>query len=92
MKPTPLSLAAIAAVLVTFVRAIFFTPLEATQGPAQKILYVHAPAAWVAFMAFGLVGLKERALLLDGSVEIDSAPGRGTRVELRIPVASGERP
>ena len=57
MKPTPLSLAAIAAVVVTFVRAIFFTPLEATQGPAQKILYVHAPAAWVAFMAFGLVGL-----------------------------------
>ena len=57
MKPTPLSIAAIAAVLVTFVRAIFFTPLEATQGPAQKILYVHAPAAWVAFMAFGLVGL-----------------------------------
>lgn len=57
MKPTPLSLAAIAAVLVTFIRAIFFTPLEATQGPAQKILYVHAPAAWVAFMAFGLVGL-----------------------------------
>src|SRR6476469_1185763 len=57
MKPTPLSLAAVAAVLVTFVRAIFFTPLEATQGPAQKILYVHAPAAWVAFMAFGIVGL-----------------------------------
>jgi heme exporter protein C len=57
MKPTPLSIAAVAAVLVTFVRAIFFTPLEATQGAAQKILYVHAPAAWVAFMAFGLVGL-----------------------------------
>ncbi len=57
MKPTPLSLAAIAAVIVTFVRAIFFTPLEAVQGPAQKILYVHAPAAWVAFLAFGLVGL-----------------------------------
>jgi heme exporter protein C len=36
---------------------MFFTPLEAVQGPAQKILYVHAPAAWVAFMAFGLVGL-----------------------------------
>lgn len=57
MKPTPLSLAAIVAVIVTFARAIFFTPLEAVQGPAQKILYVHAPAAWVAFMAFGLVGL-----------------------------------
>lgn len=57
MKPTPLSVAAAAAVAITLVRAIFFTPLEATQGPAQKILYLHAPAAWVAFLAFGLVGL-----------------------------------
>jgi heme exporter protein C len=57
MKPTPLTVAAIVAVVVTYIRAIFFTPLEAIQGPAQKILYVHAPAAWVAFMAFGLVAV-----------------------------------
>jgi len=57
MKPTPLSIAAAAAIAVTYIRAIFFTPFEALQGPAQKILYVHAPAAWVAFMAFGLVAL-----------------------------------
>lgn len=57
MKPTPLSIAAVVAVVITYIRAIFFTPLEALQGPAQKILYVHAPAAWVAFMAFGLVAL-----------------------------------
>ncbi len=57
MKPTPLSIAAIAAVVITYVRAIFFTPFEAVQGPAQKILYLHAPAAWVAFMAFGLVAV-----------------------------------
>lgn len=57
MKPTPLSIAAVVAVVVTYIRAIFFTPLEAVQGPAQKILYVHAPAAWVAFMAFGLVAV-----------------------------------
>ena len=57
MKPTPLSIAAVVAVVVTYIRVIFFTPFEAVQGPAQKILYVHAPAAWVAFMAFGLVAL-----------------------------------
>ena len=57
MKPTPLTIAAVVAVVVTYIRAMFFTPLEATQGPAQKILYLHAPAAWVAFMAFGLVAL-----------------------------------
>ena len=57
MKPTPLSIAAVVAVVVTYIRVILFTPFEAVQGPAQKILYVHAPAAWVAFMAFGLVAL-----------------------------------
>ena len=57
MKPTPLTVAALAAVVVTYIRAIFFTPVEAVQGPAQKIFYIHAPAAWVAFMAFGLVAI-----------------------------------
>ena len=40
-----------------YVRALLFTPPEATQGLAQKIFYIHAPSAWVAFLAFGLVGL-----------------------------------
>jgi heme exporter protein C len=57
MKPTPLTIAAVVAVAITYIRAMFFTPLEAIQGPARKILYVHAPAAWVAFMAFGLVAI-----------------------------------
>jgi heme exporter protein C len=57
MKPTPLTIAAAVAVVVTYLRAIFFTPTEAIQGPAQKIFYIHATAAWVAFLAFGLVGL-----------------------------------
>ncbi|MEJ7812854.1 MAG: cytochrome c biogenesis protein CcsA [Gemmatimonadaceae bacterium] len=48
---------AIAAVAGTFVRAMLFTPVEARQGPAQKIFYVHAPSAWVAFLAFGLVAV-----------------------------------
>ena len=57
MKPTPLTIAAVIAVVVTYIRAIFFTPIEAVQGPVQKIFYIHAPAAWVAFLAFGLVAI-----------------------------------
>jgi heme exporter protein C len=57
MKPTPLSIAAAAGVALTYVRAIYYTPTEAVQGPAQKIFYVHAPSAWVAFLAFFLVAL-----------------------------------
>jgi len=50
---------AIALVLVAgiYVRALVFTPEEATQGLAQKIFYIHAPSAWVAFLAFGIVGV-----------------------------------
>jgi heme exporter protein C len=45
------------AVAAVYVRAIWFTPIELRQGPAQKIFYVHAPSAWVAFLAFALVAV-----------------------------------
>jgi heme exporter protein C len=44
-------------VAAVYVRALAFTPEEANQGLAQKIFYVHAPSAWVAFLAFGIVGV-----------------------------------
>jgi PAS domain S-box-containing protein len=37
--------------------------------------------------SLGLVGLRERAHLLQGEVRIQSTPGEGTRVEARIPIA-----
>jgi PAS domain S-box-containing protein len=36
--------------------------------------------------SIGLVGLRERAHLLQGRVQVASTPGEGTRVEARIPV------
>jgi signal transduction histidine kinase len=35
---------------------------------------------------WGLIGIHERAELLGGTARIDSAPGRGTRVEIRVPL------
>jgi heme exporter protein C len=57
MKFKALGAVAIAAVIAVLIRAIYFTPIERLQGAAQKILYVHAPSAWVAFLAFGLVAI-----------------------------------
>lgn len=34
---------------------------------------------------FGIAGMRERAKLVDGSIEIRSVPGEGTRVVLRVP-------
>jgi signal transduction histidine kinase len=39
----------------------------------------------------GLVSMRERAAFAGGSLEIDSAPGRGTTVCLRIPLATAAR-
>jgi len=36
--------------------------------------------------SLGLMGLRERAQLLKGSASIESQPGQGTRVQVRIPV------
>jgi len=57
MKISWLPTVAGAAVIATVIRAALFTPLEAKQGAAQKIFYIHVPAAWVAFLAFFLVAV-----------------------------------
>ena len=56
--PDWLITAGFAAVAAVYVRAFLFTPPEATQGPAQRILYVHASSAFVAlYLAFALMAL-----------------------------------
>ena len=36
--------------------------------------------------SYGLLGLRERTYLLDGEFNIDSKPGGGTHIEVRIPI------
>jgi len=45
------------------------------------------PEAGPAAGSFGLVGMSERARLAGGSLEISTAPGSGTRVTVRLPLA-----
>ena len=40
----------------------------------------------------GLLGIRERAAIAGGSLVIDSAPGQGTRIALRIPLAPSPVP
>jgi signal transduction histidine kinase len=42
--------------------------------------------------AQGLANIRRRAELLDASLEVESAPGRGTRLSLTMPVATSRRP
>ncbi|HEX6051028.1 MAG TPA: cytochrome c biogenesis protein CcsA [Gemmatimonadaceae bacterium] len=55
---------AVLAFAATVVRAMAFTPVEALQGPAQKIFYIHAPSAFVGlYVAFGLVAVSSALYL-----------------------------
>ncbi len=48
---------ALAAMVGVYCLALLATPVEAHQGLAQKIVYIHAPAAWSALLSFSIVGI-----------------------------------
>ncbi|HEX9714585.1 MAG TPA: ATP-binding protein, partial [Desulfurivibrionaceae bacterium] len=48
------------------------------------------PANSSSSKSLGLLGMRERAAILGGRVEISSAPGKGTRVTAWIPLRSSE--
>jgi heme exporter protein C len=48
---------AVLCMVAAYIRAIYFTPIEALQGAAQKIYYLHVPAALSAYLSLGIVAL-----------------------------------
>jgi heme exporter protein C len=52
-----LFITAVVAMIGAYVRASSFTPTEALQGPAQKIYYLHVPAAISAYVALSVCAL-----------------------------------
>jgi heme exporter protein C len=67
-----LTVVALAGLAGVYALALVGTPTERWQGLAQKILYIHAPTAWAALMAFGLVGVASAAYLLLKDPRLDA--------------------
>lgn len=44
------------------------------------------PSAITSCKSFGLVGIRERVTMMEGSYELDSKPGAGTRIRVCVPV------
>lgn len=60
----PVLFAAGAAILlVVHWMVAFWVPTEASMGVVQRIFYIHVPAAWTTFLAFGLAALASAAYL-----------------------------
>src|SRR3982751_4144518 len=81
--PDWLLIAGFLAVAAVYVRAIWFTPVEAMQGPAQKILYVHATSAFVAlYLAFGLMAVTSALYLWLRDAKLDRVAESAAEVGL----------
>jgi two-component system, NarL family, sensor histidine kinase DegS len=51
-----------------------------------------APAIAGGPAHFGILGMRERAAALDGDFEVQSKPGTGTRIRLRLPAPEAVPP
>lgn len=66
------------------------------RSPVEVVLSVQDngrgfdPSIQAPFASLGLMGLRERARLLKGTVHISSKPGEGSRIEVRLPLAQPE--
>ncbi|MGC1215474.1 MAG: cytochrome c biogenesis protein CcsA [Micromonospora sp.] len=49
----------------------FLAPPDAVQGETQRLMYVHVPAAWVAYAAFAVVLVTSMAYLIGGDLRWD---------------------
>ena len=52
-----LGIAAIAAAFVSTYMSLVWAPADAVQGDVYRIMYVHVPSAWLAYLAFVVVFL-----------------------------------
>jgi heme exporter protein C len=52
-----LGLVALAGTIATFVLGLWVTPNDVVMGTLVRLLYIHPPVAWVAYLAFGLTAL-----------------------------------
>ncbi len=81
---TVISLLALAGI---FVRALAFTPVDRLQGPAQKILYIHAPAGTMSLMAFAICGVLSLIYLAMRDRRLDRAAAASAEVGVAFSVA-----
>ena len=62
--------AAVAAVML-MILGLIVAPADAVQGQAQRLMYVHVPAAWVGYLAFAGVLVSSAAYLLGRDLRWD---------------------
>src|SRR2546425_9061357 len=87
-----LGIIAVLGLVAGVVMAFAVAPREMTQGNVQRIMYVHVPAVWVAYLAFIVVFVASIAYLWTRTAGADRTAHAAAEVGvvfLRVNVATG---
>lgn len=71
-RRAPLGVVAVTTALAAAVLSLAVAPPDAIQGQAQRLMYVHVPAAWTAFLMFFVVAAASVAVLTRGGRRWDA--------------------
>jgi heme exporter protein C len=66
-----LGAAALASLAVSAVLSLVVAPPDAVQGEVQRLMYIHVPAAWLAYLAFAVVFIASIAYLRTSRIRWD---------------------
>jgi heme exporter protein C len=62
---------ALGSLVASAAMSLFVAPPDAEQGNVQRLMYVHVPAAWLAYLAFAVVFVSSLAYLFSGKIRWD---------------------
>jgi heme exporter protein C len=79
-----MGVATLAGLAATAAIGLFVVPPDATQGDVQRLMYVHVPAAWVTFLAFGVVFLASVAYLKTGRIQWDRVAAASAEIGVQF--------
>ena len=79
MSARPLDIAAIGTLATAFVTGLVVPP-DAVQGDLQRIMYVHVPSAWLAYLSFTVTLVASVAYLRVRSLRWDRLAGASAEV------------
>jgi heme exporter protein C len=80
MLTRALGVVAVLAVVGASVNALFLVPADVNQGDAQRIMYVHVPAAWLAYLSFGVTALAGLGYLWRRELRLDAVAVAGAEI------------
>ena len=66
-----MGIAALALLLIGSIVGLFVVPADSMQGDIQRLMYVHVPAAWLAFLSFFVVFLMSVLYLIQRDLRWD---------------------